>query len=48
MARPNAVIPHPPGGEPQWDCVDLANQPADWSWGVNAHLLVGSLAHSGR
>lgn len=46
--RPNAVIPHPPGGETQWDWVDLPNPPASWGWGANAHLLVGSLAHSGR
>ncbi len=46
--RPNAVIPHEPGGETQWDWVDLPNPPEAWGWGANAHLLVGSLAHSGR
>ncbi|PPJ21906.1 transcriptional regulator, partial [Nocardia nova] len=46
--RPNAVIEHPPGSETQWDWVDLPNPPASWGWGANAHLLVGSLAHSGR
>jgi transposase len=46
--RPNAVIPHDPGGETQWDWVDLPDPPASWGWGKNAHLLVGSLAHSGR
>ncbi len=46
--RPNAVIPHEPGGETQWDWVELPNPPADWGWGSKAYLLVGSLAHSGR
>lgn len=46
--RPNAVIEHPPGEETQWDWVELPNPPADWGWGKSAHLLVGSLAHSGR
>ncbi|KOS56700.1 Mu transposase domain-containing protein [Rhodococcus rhodochrous] len=46
--RPNAVIEHPPGEETQWDWVDLPNPPASWGWGSMAHLLVGSLAHSGR
>ncbi|WP_446222570.1 Mu transposase domain-containing protein [Nocardia sp. IBHARD005] len=46
--RPNAVIPHLPGSETQWDWVDLPNPPSSWGWGANAHLLVGSLAHSGR
>ena len=44
----NAVIAHPPGEETQWDWVDLPNPPASWGWGGMAHLLVGSLAHSGR
>lgn len=46
--RPNAVIDHPPGEETQWDWVDLPNPPTGWGWGKTAHLLVGSLAHSGR
>lgn len=46
--RPNAIIEHPPGQETQWDWVDLPNPPAAWGWGKNAHLLVGSLAHSGK
>lgn len=46
--RPNAVIEHSPGEETQWDWVDLPDPPAAWGWGKNAHLLVGSLAHSGR
>lgn len=46
--RVNAVIEHPPGEETQWDWVDLPNPPASWGWGSMAHLLVGSLAHSGR
>ena len=46
--RPNAIIEHSPGEEIQWDWVDLPNPPASWGWGKTAHLLVGSLAHSGR
>ena len=46
--RPNAVIPHPPGEETQWDWLELPDPPASWGWGKTAHLLVGSLAHSGR
>jgi transposase len=46
--RANAMIDHPPGEETQWDWVDLPNPPASWGWGEMAHLLVGSLAHSGR
>jgi transposase len=46
--RPNAVIEHPPGAETQWDWLDLPDPPPGWGWGKSAHLLVGSLAHSGR
>jgi transposase len=46
--RANAVIPHPPGEETQWDWLDLPDPPSSWGWGSTAHLLVGSLAHSGR
>lgn len=46
--RANAVIAHPAGEETQWDWLDLPNPPASWGWGGTAHLLVGSLAHSGR
>jgi transposase len=46
--RPNAIIPHPAGEETQWDWLDLPDPPAAWGWGSMAHLLVGSLAHSGR
>ena len=46
--RPNAIIEHSPGEEIQWEWVDLPNPPASWGWGKTAHLLVGSLAHSGR
>ena len=46
--RANAMIAHPPGEETQWDWLDLPNPPASWGWGGMAHLLVGSLAHSGR
>src|SRR3954454_12661877 len=46
--RANAVIPHPAGEETQWDWVDLPDPPDAWGWGSMAHLLVGSLAHSGR
>jgi len=46
--RAAAVIEHPPGEETQWDWVELPDPPEQWGWGANAHLLVGSLAHSGR
>jgi transposase len=46
--RPNAVIPHPPGDETQWDWLELPDPPESWGWGKTAHLLVGSLAHSGK
>jgi transposase len=46
--RANAVIDHPPGEETQWDWLDLPDPPTAWGWGKTAHLLVGSLAHSGR
>ena len=46
--RANAVIAHPAGAETQWDWLDLPDPPASWGWGSMAHLLVGSLAHSGR
>ena len=46
--RDTAIISHPPGEETQWDWVELPNPPASWGVGANAHLLVGSLAHSGR
>ncbi|BBX00111.1 hypothetical protein MMOR_10470 [Mycolicibacterium moriokaense] len=46
--RPNAVIPHEPGDETQWDWLELPDPPQSWGWGKTAHLLVGSLAHSGK
>ncbi len=46
--RPNAIIPHEPGDETQWDWLDLPDPPASWEWGRTARLLVGSLAHSGK
>jgi transposase len=46
--RPNAVIPHAPGDETQWDWLELPDPPESWGWGKTAHLLVGSLAHSGK
>ena len=41
--RPTIEISHPAGEEIQWDFLEL---PAPW--GGMAHLLVGSLAHSGK
>jgi transposase len=41
--RPTIEISHPAGEEIQWDFLEL---PAPW--GGKAHLLVGSLAHSGK
>jgi transposase len=46
--RPNAIIPHEPGDETQWDWLDLPDPPASWGWGRTAHLLVGSLAYSSK
>lgn len=46
--RDAAIITHPAGEETQWDWVELPNPPAAWGVGANAHLLVGSLAHSGK
>ena len=46
--RDTAVITHPPGEETQWDWVELPDPPPGWGGGSQAHLLVGSLAHSGR
>ncbi|ORA83828.1 transcriptional regulator, partial [Mycobacterium intermedium] len=34
--RPNAVIPHAPGEETQWDWLDLPDPPASWGWGKTA------------
>ncbi len=44
----NAIIDHPAGAETQRECPDLRNPPAACGWGKAAHLLVGSLAHSGK
>jgi hypothetical protein len=46
--RPNAVIPHAPGDDTQWDWLELPDPPESWGWGKKAYLLVGSLAHSGK
>lgn len=46
--RPNAISTHEPGDETQWDWLELPNPPQSWGWGKAAHLLVGSLAHSGK
>lgn len=42
--RPIVEIAHPPGAEIQWDWLELAGAP----WDGEAHLLVGTLPHSGR
>ena len=46
--REHTIIEHPPGAEIQFDWVELPDPPAEWGCGTRAHLLVGSLAHSGR
>ena len=46
--RDSAIIDHPPGDETQFDWVELPDPPASWGLAGAAHLLVGSLAHSGR
>lgn len=48
MGRASGIITHPPGAETRFDWVELPDPPPGWGWGANAHLLVGSLAHSGR
>ena len=42
--RPTIEIAHPPGEEIQWDWLELPGAP----WGGEAHVLVGTLSHSGR
>jgi hypothetical protein len=42
--RPTIEIAHPPGEELQWDWLELPAAP----WGGEAHLLVGTLSHSGQ
>jgi transposase len=42
--RPTIEIAHPPGEEIQWDWLELPGAP----WGGEAHLLVGTLSHSGK
>jgi transposase len=46
--RESSIIEHPPGEETQWDWLELPDPPAAWGLGASAHLLVGSLAASGR
>ena len=42
--RPTIEIAHPAGEEIQWDWLELPGA----SWGGEAHLLVGTLSHSGK
>jgi transposase len=42
--RPTIEIEHPPGEEIQWDWLELPGAP----WGGEAHVLVGTLSHSGK
>jgi transposase len=46
--RDAAIIEHPPGEETQFDWLELPDPPPGWGLSGSAHLLVGSLAHSGR
>jgi transposase len=46
--RVNAVIEHSPGAETQWDWLTCRTRHRRGGWGKMAHLLVGSLACSGR
>jgi transposase len=46
--RDHAIIDHPPGAETQLDWLELPDPPAGWGWGSTAHLLVGTLSHSGK
>ena len=43
-----AIIDHPSGEKTQFDWLELPHPPASWEAGRHAHLLVGSLSHSGR
>jgi transposase len=43
-SRPTIEIDHPPAEEIQWDWLELPGAP----WGGDAHLLVGTLSHSGK
>lgn len=47
-ARDAVIIEHPPGEETQLDWLELPDPPPGWGLPGSAHLLVGSLAHSGR
>lgn len=42
--RATIEIEHPPGEEIQWDWLELPGAP----WAAEAHLLVGTLSHSGK
>jgi len=42
--RATIEIAHPPGEEIQWDWLELPDAP----WAAEAHLLVGTLSHSGK
>ena len=42
--RATIEIDHPPGEEIQWDWLELPGAP----WAAEAHLLVGTLSHSGK
>ncbi len=42
--RATLEIERPPGEEIQWDWLELPETP----WGEEAHVLVGTLPHSGR
>jgi transposase len=46
--RESSIIEHPPGEETQFDWLELPDPPPGWGLDGSAHLLVGSLAHSGR
>jgi transposase len=46
--RESSIIDHPPGEETQFDWLELPDPPPGWVLDGSAHLLVGSLAHSGR
>ena len=43
-ARATIEIEHPPGDEIQWDWFERRRAP----WGGTAHVLLGTLPHSGR
>jgi hypothetical protein len=43
-----SLIEHPPGGETQWDWLELTDPPQHWGFPGSAWVLLGVLSHSSR